>query len=128
MNGINSLFISFCLNPESPVALEFTPVLGILIGVVATMLLVAFVIILVLRIKYKTGKRINGKTTSVTMHSNSGRRYETAALDNHLKAKATPNQKDEEEYFCLPQPEPEDGSNGRVGESHTITYTQGKQK
>jgi hypothetical protein len=36
------------------VPLEFTPVLGILVGVVTTLMLVALVIILVLRIKYKT--------------------------------------------------------------------------
>ena len=34
--------------------LEFTPVLGILIGVVLTLFFIALVIILVLRLKYKT--------------------------------------------------------------------------
>ena len=42
------------ISAESPVPLEFTPVLGILIGVVLTLFLIALVIILVLRIKYKT--------------------------------------------------------------------------
>ena len=39
--------------PESPVPLEFTPFLGILVGVVLTLVLVAFVVILILRIKYQ---------------------------------------------------------------------------
>ena len=34
--------------------LEFTPVLGILIGVVLTLFLIALVVILVLRLKYKS--------------------------------------------------------------------------
>ena len=38
---------------ESPVPLEFTPFLGILVGVVLTLVLVAFVVILILRIKYQ---------------------------------------------------------------------------
>ena len=42
------------ISAESPVPLEFTPVLGILIGVVLTLFLIALVIILVLRIKYKS--------------------------------------------------------------------------
>ena len=46
------VIIFFCFT-ESPVPLEFTPVLGILIGVVVTLLLVAFVIMLILRLKYK---------------------------------------------------------------------------
>merc|ERR1712141_982894 len=41
------------LQVESPVPLEFTPVLGILIGVVVTLMLVALVIMLILRLKYK---------------------------------------------------------------------------
>ena len=41
---------------ESPVPLEFTPVLGILIGVVVTLMLVAIVIILILRMKYKSSQ------------------------------------------------------------------------
>ncbi len=48
-----SLFLS-----ESPVPLEFTPVLGIFIGVFATLFLVAFVTIMILRMKYRTGKDI----------------------------------------------------------------------
>merc|ERR1719471_1294766 len=44
------------LQLESPVPLEFTPVLGILIGVVVTLLLVAIVIILILRMKYKSSQ------------------------------------------------------------------------
>ena len=47
-----SLFVYF--SAESPVPLEFTPVLGILIGVVLTLFFIALVIILVLRIKYKS--------------------------------------------------------------------------
>ena len=42
------------ISAESPVPLEFTPVLGILIGVVLTLFFIALVIILVLRIKYKS--------------------------------------------------------------------------
>ena len=34
--------------------MEFTPVLGILIGVVLTLFLIALVVILVLRLKYKS--------------------------------------------------------------------------
>ena len=64
---------------ESPVPLEFTPVLGILIGVVVTLLLVAFVIMLILRIKYKNSKRNNQEN---------GPRAQT-------------DMEDDEEYFCL---------------------------
>ena len=63
---------------ESPVPLEFTPVLGILIGVVVTLLLVAFVIMLILRLKYKTSKR------------------------NSQENRNNPSDlEDDEEYFCL---------------------------
>ena len=48
------IIYSFFISSESPVPLEFTPVLGILIGVVLTLFLIALVIILVLRIKYKS--------------------------------------------------------------------------
>ncbi len=46
------------LQVENPpiVPVEFTPVLGVLIGVVLTLMLVALVIILVLRMKYKSGR------------------------------------------------------------------------
>ena len=66
---------------ESPVPLEFTPVLGILIGVVVTLLLVAFVIMLILRIKYKTSKRNNH--------------------ENRTANQAQTDLEDDEEYFCL---------------------------
>ncbi len=43
--------------------LEFTPVLGILIGVVATLVLVVIVIFLVLRSKYYRGKHQSNRVT-----------------------------------------------------------------
>ncbi len=52
---------------ESPVPLEFTPVLGILIGVVATMLAIAAAIFLLIRCKYTA-------TTSGTRSSKPGGR------------------------------------------------------
>lgn len=58
--------------------------LGILIGVVVTLLLVAFVIMLILRIKYKTSKRNN--------HEN-----RNAAAGNNPQT----DLEDDEEYFCL---------------------------
>ena len=103
---------------ENPVPLEFTPVLGILIGVVITLMLVAFVIILVLRLKYKnnhgrggakattgsivTAKAMNGANG---MNGKPGNRY----VDPAMKAKDP----DEEEYFCLQQPEPEGHESGK---------------
>ena len=44
--------------------LEFTPVLGILIGVVLTLFVIALVIILVLRLKYKTSVAASRKRYS----------------------------------------------------------------
>ena len=55
--------------------------LGILIGVVVTLLLVAFVIMLILRIKYKTSKRNNH--------------------ENRTANQAQTDLEDDEEYFCL---------------------------
>lgn len=72
---------------ESPVPLEFTPVLGILIGVVVTLLLVAFVIMLILRMKYKTSKRMQQQQRrGSSTNSNNGQ---------------SRNDPDAEEYFCL---------------------------
>ena len=51
----------FHVSTESPVPLEFTPVLGILIGVVLTLFVIALVIILVLRLKYKSSVSANRK-------------------------------------------------------------------
>ena len=54
MGTIDKVWWPLCQNfntffAESPVPLQFTPVLGILVGVVVTLMLVAFVILLVLR-------------------------------------------------------------------------------
>jgi len=72
------------LQIESPVPLEFTPVLGILVGVVVTLLLVALVIILILRLKY---------------------RHKPLSSPNVQVKSAIPDEKDAEEYFPISKPE-----------------------
>ena len=42
---------------ESPVPLQFTPFLGILAGIILTLLFIVLVIIFVIRLKYKYNKR-----------------------------------------------------------------------
>ena len=82
------LLLSFS---ESPVPLEFTPVLGILVGVVITLFAVACVIILVLRVKYRNG---NGK------RSNGGKKvmvFESGSQDQG------PTEESEEEMCLKPQ-------------------------
>ncbi len=90
---------------ESPVPLEFTPVLGILIGVVVTLLLVAFVIMLILRMKYKSSK----------MHQQPGPKRRESSTSNNGFCQSRNNDNldpDAEEYFCL-QPSSSGGnSNG----------------
>ena len=54
---------------ESPVPLEFTPFLGILIGVVLTLVLVAFVVILILRIKYQQSHHNRHPSGWITIYS-----------------------------------------------------------
>lgn len=91
------------LQLESPVPLEFTPVLGILIGVVLTLLLVALVIILVLRIKYRNHK------PPQNMQNLASRQPKDRTFKPDLNVKsAIPTQQDAEEYYCIQQPHPDD--------------------
>ena len=88
---------------ESPVPLEFTPVLGILVGVVLTLMLVAFVVILVLRLKYQTNKtknndRANNRKQNQHQQNNKNKQERTKANNT---ASAIPNDKDAEEYYCM---------------------------
>ena len=80
---------------ESPVPLEFTPVLGILIGVVVTLLLVAFVIMLILRLKYKNTSTRNKQQQNQTMQRRGSNNSNNGGCRSR---KADP---DDEEYFCL---------------------------
>ena len=50
------------LSAESPVPLQFTPFLGILAGIVVTILILILTIIIVIKIKYRYGK--SGSTGS----------------------------------------------------------------
>jgi len=84
------------LQVESPVPLEFTPVLGILIGVVVTLLLVAFVIMLILRLKYK-----NTSTRSKQQQQNQIQRRGSNSSNNGQKYSRKATDPDDEEYFCL---------------------------
>eukprot|EP00094_Tigriopus_californicus_P006982 TCALIF_06722-PB protein Name:"Similar to Nphs1 Nephrin (Rattus norvegicus)" AED:0.15 eAED:0.15 QI:0/0.73/0.56/0.93/0.46/0.5/16/48/873 len=92
------------LQLESPVPLEFTPVLGILIGVVLTLLLVALVIILVLRIKYRNHKPPQNMQNLGSRRQAKERPFKP---DHNIKS-AIPTQQDAEEYFCIQQPHPDD--------------------
>jgi len=83
------------LQLESPVPLEFTPVLGILIGVVVTLLLVAFVIMLILRLKYKNTSTRNKQQQNQTMQRRGSNNSNNGGCRSR---KADP---DDEEYFCL---------------------------
>ena len=108
---------------ESPVPLEFTPVLGILVGVVLTLMLVAFVVILILRLKYQTHKtaKNNGRTNNrrqAQQHvsQNNGKKKEKTKANNN--SKATPNEKDAEEYYCMTSSKRvESPNNKNVGKS-----------
>ena len=88
---------------ESPVPLEFTPVLGILVGVVLTLMLVAFVVILVLRLKYQTNKtknndRVNNRKQNQHQQNNKNKQERTKANNT---TSAMPDDKDAEEYYCM---------------------------
>ena len=88
---------------ESTVPLEFTPVLGILVGVVLTLMLVAFVVILVLRLKYQTNKtknndRANNRKQNQHQQNNKNKQERTKANNT---VSAIPNDKDAEEYYCM---------------------------
>ena len=52
------------LLPESPVPLQFTPFLGILAGIVVTLIILILTVIIVIKIKYKYGKQLNTSNTS----------------------------------------------------------------
>ena len=83
--------------------MEFTPVLGILVGVVLTLMLVAFVVILVLRLKYQTNKtknndRANNRKQNQHQQNNKNKQERTKANNT---ASAIPNDKDAEEYYCM---------------------------
>ena len=94
-----SIFLSIS---ESPVPLEFTPVLGILVGVVLTLMLVAFVVILVLRLKYQTNKakntdRANNRKQNQHQQNNKNKQERTKANNTT----SIPDDKDAEEYYCM---------------------------
>ena len=104
---------------ESPVPLEFTPVLGILVGVVLTLMLVVLVVILVLRLKYKkktakdyANERNNANNGSPVGRGGGGRGSGKKKKFRHgdpadlaLEA-AKPNEKDHEDYYCLTRTSP----------------------
>ena len=104
---------------ESPVPLEFTPVLGILVGVVLTLMLVVLVVILVLRLKYKkktakdyANERNNANNGSPVGRGGGGRGTGKKKKFRHgdpadlaLEA-AKPNEKDHEDYYCLTRTSP----------------------
>ena len=50
--------------PESPVPLQFTPFLGILAGIVVTLIILILTVIIVIKIKYKYGKQLNTSNPS----------------------------------------------------------------
>ena len=50
--------------PESPVPLQFTPFLGILAGIVVTLIILILTVIIVIKIKYKYGKQLNTSSPS----------------------------------------------------------------
>ena len=54
------------LLPESPVPLQFTPFLGILAGIVVTLIILILTVIIVIKIKYKYGKQLNTSNSSET--------------------------------------------------------------
>lgn len=113
--------------------LEFTPVLGILIGVVLTLMLVGLVIILVLRLKYKSNVAANFKTSVAAAAASNSSSTGTAAAsggsrrrrgsspgsgsngingggryDSDTLKAAMPTRKDAEEYYCMQQPDPDE--------------------
>ena len=82
--------------------MEFTPVLGILVGVVLTLMLVAFVVILVLRLKYQTNKakntdRANNRKQNQHQQNNKNKQERTKANNTT----SIPDDKDAEEYYCM---------------------------
>ena len=88
---------------ETPVPLEFTPVLGILVGVVLTLMLVAFVVILVLRLKYQTNNtknndRANNRKQNQHQPNNKNKQERTKANNT---TSTRPDDKDAEEYYCM---------------------------
>ena len=106
---------------ESPVPLEFTPVLGILVGVVLTLMLVVLVVILVLRLKYKkkTAKDYANERNNANNGSPVGRGGGGGGRGSGKKKKfrhgdpadlaleaAKPNEKDHEDYYCLTRTSP----------------------
>ena len=82
--------------------MEFTPVLGILVGVVLSLLLVAFVVILVLRLKYQTNKaKSNGRANNRKQNQrqpNNTKKDRTKA--NNLTS-TTQDDKDAEDFYCM---------------------------
>ena len=95
-NDVYLLLIS-----ESPVPLEFTPVLGILVGVVLTLMLVAFVVILVLRLKYQTNKTKNNDRANNRKQNQQNNKNKQERTKANNTASAIPNDKDAEEYYCM---------------------------
>ena len=77
--------------------------LGILVGVVLTLMLVAFVVILVLRLKYQTNKtknndRANNRKQNQHQQNNKNKQERTKANNTNS---AIPDDKDAEEYYCM---------------------------
>ena len=79
---------------ENPMDMEFTPVLGILIGAFVTLGLVGFIVIFVLRVKYKDNSSHNHHHNH--MQTNSG-------VKNGMKNEEQNqgNSKDQEEYYGI---------------------------
>ncbi len=99
---------------ESPVPLEFTPFLGILLGVVVTLLAVAVAIVLLIRCRYtsssrppaaKKGKRNRAVSTAAAGGEAGGRRVKLEVEDED----------DEEEDRCLKAAQPGNNKINRNG-------------
>ncbi len=83
---------------ESPVPLEFTPVLGILIGVVATLAAVAAAIVLIIRCKYSTST--DAKKGRRHNKNNNNRRVQLAVAEEEMEEEEDAIMEGEED-MCL---------------------------
>ena len=91
--------------PESPVPLQFTPFLGILAGIVVTLIILILTVIIVIKIKYKYGKQLNTSTTSETSEADNNSEcshYKSFKFDSDKKFLSTESYNSE----CSSQSEP----------------------
>ena len=76
--------------------------LGILVGVVLTLMLVAFVVILVLRLKYQTNKtKNNGRANNRKQNQQQQTNKKRERTKANNPTSAIPDDKDAEEYYCM---------------------------